>query len=128
MPSTISDAARVHKCRSVNATISTSDRKFPIAEMLATILSENAMKITSTNSPAWKSRCEVPRWCFKGLVRSNGRAAALQPVANASLGTIPELFREPNENSFGASDVAEPIYVLIPDHFADELGAAFAET
>jgi uncharacterized protein len=38
-----------------------------------------------------------------------------------------ELFGEPDENPFGAPDVAEPIRVLIPDHFADELRAALAE-
>src|SRR5574341_313342 len=40
---------------------------------------------------------------------------------------LPELLGEPDENSFGTPDVAEPIHVLILDHFADELRAAFAE-
>src|SRR5262245_6051309 len=40
---------------------------------------------------------------------------------------LPKLLREPDENSFGAPDVAEPIHVLILDHFADELRAAGAE-
>ena len=40
---------------------------------------------------------------------------------------LPEFLGEPDENSFGASDIAEPIRVLIPDHFADELRAAFDE-
>ena len=39
----------------------------------------------------------------------------------------PELLGEPDENSFGAPDVAEPIRVFVLDHFADELRAAFAE-
>ena len=38
-----------------------------------------------------------------------------------------ELLGEPDENSFGTPDVAEPIHVSILDHFADELRAAFAE-
>src|SRR3954468_20493235 len=38
-----------------------------------------------------------------------------------------ELLGEPDENSFGTSDVAEPIHVFILDHFADELRAAVAE-
>jgi len=40
---------------------------------------------------------------------------------------LPELLGEPDENSFGAPEVAEPIRVFVPDHFADELRAAFAE-
>src|SRR5688572_29828100 len=40
---------------------------------------------------------------------------------------LPELLGKPDENSFGAPDVAEPIRVFVPDHFADELRAAFAE-
>ena len=38
-----------------------------------------------------------------------------------------ELLGEPDEKSFGAADVAEPIRVLVLDHFADELRAALAE-
>ena len=38
-----------------------------------------------------------------------------------------EFLGEPDEKSFGASDVAEPIRVFVPDHFADELRAALAE-
>jgi hypothetical protein len=40
---------------------------------------------------------------------------------------LPELLGEPDEDSFGTPDVAEPIHVFILDHFADELRAAFAE-
>src|SRR5262245_27488992 len=40
---------------------------------------------------------------------------------------LPELLGEPDENSFGTPDVAEPIHVLILDHFADQRRAAFAE-
>src|SRR5436189_4491220 len=40
---------------------------------------------------------------------------------------LPELFGEPDENSFGTPDVAEPIHVFILDHFADKLRAALAE-
>src|SRR5437879_8568748 len=39
---------------------------------------------------------------------------------------LPELLGKPDENSFGAPDVAEPIRVFVLDHFADELRAAFA--
>ena len=39
----------------------------------------------------------------------------------------PELLGKPDENAFGAPDVAEPIRVLVLDHFADEFRAAFAE-
>src|SRR5262245_5609108 len=40
---------------------------------------------------------------------------------------LPELLSAPDENPLGTADVAEPIEVLILDHFADELRAAFAE-
>jgi hypothetical protein len=39
-----------------------------------------------------------------------------------------EFFGEADEKSFGSPDVAEPIRVLILDHFADELRATFAES
>ena len=41
---------------------------------------------------------------------------------------LPELLGEPDENSFGTPDVAEPIHVFILNHVADELRAAFAES
>ena len=40
---------------------------------------------------------------------------------------FPELLREPDEKSFGSADVAEPIRVLVLNHFADEPRAALAE-
>jgi hypothetical protein len=40
---------------------------------------------------------------------------------------LPELLGKPDENSFAAPDVAEPIHIFVLDHFADELRAAFAE-
>jgi len=43
------------------------------------------------------------------------------------LGTVlPELWGEPDENSFRAPDIAEPMRAFELDHFADELRAAFA--
>ena len=40
---------------------------------------------------------------------------------------LPELLGEPDEKSFGAADVAEPIRVFILNHFTDELRAALLE-
>src|SRR5260221_12830857 len=40
---------------------------------------------------------------------------------------LPDFLGEPDENSFGAPDVAESIRVFVLDHFADELRAAFGE-
>ena len=40
---------------------------------------------------------------------------------------LPELLGKPDENSFGAPDVAKPIRIFVLDHFADELRAAFPE-
>lgn len=41
---------------------------------------------------------------------------------------MPELLSEPDEDSFGTPDVAEPIRVFVLGHFADEFRAAFTET
>ena len=38
-----------------------------------------------------------------------------------------KLLREPDENPFGTSDVAEPIHIFILGHFADERRTEFAE-
>ena len=49
-------------------------------------------------------------------------------LSHCSSGSLPpELLGKPDENSFGAPDVAEPIRIFVLDHFADELRAAFAE-
>jgi hypothetical protein len=40
---------------------------------------------------------------------------------------LPELLGKPDEYSFGAPDVAEPIRIFVLDHFADEFCAAFPE-
>src|SRR5262249_55975908 len=42
-------------------------------------------------------------------------------------GLLPDLLGEPDEDPFGTADVAEPIRVLVLDHFADDHRAAFAE-
>gem|GEM_PF-2726832 len=40
---------------------------------------------------------------------------------------LAELLGKPDENSFGAPDVAEPIRLFVLDHFADKLRVAFSE-
>src|SRR5438093_10864880 len=45
----------------------------------------------------------------------------------SSRSLLPELLGQPDENSFGAPDVAEPIRIFVLDHFADELRAAVPE-
>ena len=40
---------------------------------------------------------------------------------------LPELLGEPDEKSFGAADVAEPILVFVLGHFPDELRAVLLE-
>ena len=52
--------------------------------------------------------------------------ARVVPVCSSG-SLLPEFLGEPDENSFGAPDVAESVRVLVLDHFADELRAAFAE-
>ena len=63
---------------------------------------------------------------------ANGLDANLQFSTRVSYGILPgsmlpELFGESDENAFRTPDVAEPIHVLVLNHFADELRAAFAE-
>jgi hypothetical protein len=41
---------------------------------------------------------------------------------------LPELLGEPDEQSFGTADVAEPIRLLVLNHFAYELRAALGES
>jgi hypothetical protein len=40
---------------------------------------------------------------------------------------LADLLGQPDEKSFGPPDVAEPIHILVLDHFADELRAALTE-
>lgn len=56
----------------------------------------------------------------------SGAAQRRPPHACGSTAWLPELLGEPDEDSFGAPDVAEPI-PLVLGHCADELRAAFAE-
>src|SRR5262249_51337599 len=57
---------------------------------------------------------------------SGSRRSAKRSIIVVHL-TLPEFLSEPDEDSFGAPDVAEPIRVFELGHFADELRAAFAE-
>src|SRR5688500_5865077 len=73
--------------------------------------------------------------CFHVRVRADGRFRLLHwGLSGLSLShrirsgrLLPELFGEPDENSFGTPNVAEPVRVFILDHFADEFRAAFSE-
>jgi len=67
---------------------------------------------------------------FDALKRPTAIANPYQVCAwhMCSLGSLfPELLGKPDENSFGASDVAEPIGVFVLDHFADKLRTAFTK-
>src|ERR687892_1674453 len=58
----------------------------------------------------------------------NGRSLARgKYFLRLSRNGLPELLGEPDEKSFGAADVAEPVHVFVLDHFADELRAVLAE-
>src|SRR4051812_18810860 len=86
-----------------------------------------------TAHAAWSSRCSVGK--EKDLVSGrldeciahHGSSWMLNALSDATGSLLPELLGEPDENSFWAPDIAEPIRVLVLDHFADELRAAFAE-
>ena len=65
------------------------------------------------------SRPEAPSaMCVVGVISRD---------AMSSLPVTTERFCQSNEKSFGATDVAEPIRVLVPNHFADELCTVLAE-
>src|SRR6185503_20100623 len=77
-------------------------------------------------------RCIMPVHFRDALLAANEcirQFACLKESAFLRLSgnALPELLGEPDEKSFGAADVAEPIRVFVPDHFADEHRAAFAE-
>ena len=55
------------------------------------------------------------------------RHAALSAACRCEMPQLSEILGEPDEDSLGATDVAEPIGISILDHFADEFRAAFAE-
>jgi hypothetical protein len=60
---------------------------------------------------------DLPERCDRGSPRAF--AGTRRPRSS-------DFLREPDEESFGTSDVAEPIRVFVPDQFADELRAALA--
>ena len=68
--------------------------------------------------PAAATGCKTPMLLFSTRASHGIRSGSL----------LPELLGEPDENSFGTPDVAEPIHVFILNHVADELRAAFAES
>jgi hypothetical protein len=72
--------------------------------------------------------CWVAGDAFRAMLRRSAAPSRLRTPIMGSSGTLlPELLGEPDENSFGAPDVAEPIHVFVLDHFANELRTAFAE-
>src|SRR5690606_33172451 len=42
-------------------------------------------------------------------------------------GLVPELFGEPDQDSLGASNVAEPVDIFVVDHLIDHCGTELAE-
>src|SRR5215212_6177203 len=56
---------------------------------------------------------------------TSGAAVRFDGILSGSL--LTELFGEPDENSFGTPDIAEPVHVFVLDDFANQLRAAFAE-
>ena len=51
------------------------------------------------------------------------------PVLTGHLSNLAEFFGQPDEKSFRSADVAEPIRVLVLDHFAaDKLRAVLEES
>jgi hypothetical protein len=89
-------------------------------------VSNNSLLERAIGRPWFRLPCRTLR--FSGGPRSGPSAATgcyapLRPYGDA----LAELLGEPDEKSFGAADVAEPIRVFVLDHFADELRAALAE-
>ena len=85
------------------------------------------LRVTTTKA---LSILEAPSVCAERLVRraqTETSHRASHPYMCSSGSLLPELLGKPDENSFWAPDVAEPIRIFVLDHFADELRAAFAE-
>src|SRR5882762_8196447 len=92
-----------------------------------------------TITAKWRSTVELsrpggrrPEGRLERFVRrpaSHREYASLSGICHmcSSGSLLPELLGKPDENSFGAPDVAEPIRIFVLDHFADELRAAFPE-
>src|SRR5919112_5954208 len=58
---------------------------------------------------------------------STGPSRDIGSICPAFADALPELLSEPDEKSFGATDVAESIRLLVLNHFADELRAPLLE-
>jgi hypothetical protein len=50
------------------------------------------------------------------------------PGRGRSRRAIPQLIGHPEEETFGAADVAEPVHIFVLHYFADELRATRAES
>lgn len=59
---------------------------------------------------------------------SSARETLLQILHVLSDVWLREFLSEPDEDSFGAPDVAEPIFVFVLGHLADEIRAEFGES
>src|SRR4051812_18545468 len=86
----------------------------------------------SSPRPAAKPRSTPTRRIASRSPSSSGLSETfISPILRVSLtrrlNSLADLFREPDEKSFGPPDVAEPIHVFVLDHFTDELRAVLAE-
>lgn len=76
-----------------------------------------------------------PFFCLVNLcIRNRGRKSSEREVYLRAFmldllygNALPDLLGEPDEKSFGAADVTEPIHAFVLNHFADELCAVLAE-
>src|SRR6185503_7498329 len=87
---------------------------------------------TGTGSPGWEAAkqeaslqpCSPRR---RGASTRRARGRVVVPFTSRERCRSAEFLGEPDEKSFGPPDVAEPIRVLVLDHFTDELRTSLAE-
>ena len=79
------------------------------------------------NLASWQP-CHALLRCAKTWPSRTSKSPGRTCHVCSSRSLLSEFLREPDENSFGTPDVAEPIRVFVLDYFADELRAAFYET
>ena len=85
---------------------------------------ETSRRVDIIAQVVWERRLQLG---VRTAIARYSRSQSSPSYGSRSGRLLPQLLGKPNENSLGASDVAEPIHVSILDHFADELRAALAE-
>jgi hypothetical protein len=84
-----------------------------------------AQRLEPLEGETWRRKSKSSR-CSSQKGLAAGAAAMGQGCSTPRTPSLAKLLGEPDEKSFGAADVTQPIRVLVLKHFADELRAALA--